>query len=197
MEATEHKKSQLSAEELFELKQNRDDANKAVSLALWSYIGLVIPLIGLILAGYSLSLSSDLPRTGSMGRKVKTARRNAGIAIFLSILVVVFWTAVYVVNTKEAQKQETQRQQTEQQQKQAEQDAQALQAQIKQSTLDACLKQADDNYSSYVKLNGTFVTEDAAQGGIYSMQQDKWDYVNNKKKTDQDECYRRSSIQQE
>jgi len=193
MERTNHRNKQLSAEQLFELRQNRDDANKAVSLASWSYIGLIVPLIGWILAGYSLSLSSGLPRIGIIGRKVRSARRNAGISIVLSILIVIFWTGIYVFGVREAHKQDLQKEQAQQQAQKDQEQSQQFQQQIKQTTLDNCLKQADDNYTNYVKLNGTHVKDDPVQGPVYTMPQTNWDYVERQKNSEKDECYRRSS----
>lgn len=74
------------------------DANKALGLAAWSYVGVLFPLLGWILGGYALSLAATLPRgDGVIGDKVRRAHYNAQGGVFLSILTAVVWL-VLVIN---------------------------------------------------------------------------------------------------
>lgn len=87
------------------LKEDRIDLRKAQNMAAWSYVGLVIPILGWILAGISLSLSKDLPQEGKLGERRKNARSNAIVSIILSIGVAIIWVAVSV-NANNAAKQQ-------------------------------------------------------------------------------------------
>jgi hypothetical protein len=54
---------------------------------------------------------------------------------------------------------------------------------------DACFKDADDHYWAYVKLNGS-----STGPGTYSASHTVWDYADNMKKAELDECYRRYPV---
>ena len=76
--------------EIVQLEFNQKDVRKAQSYAGWSYIGLVIPLVGWILAGLSLSLLKDLPKDGELARRAKRVRETADISIVLSTIINIF-----------------------------------------------------------------------------------------------------------
>jgi hypothetical protein len=191
--ATEtHADEHLTREELEIRKQIRQDANKAVGLALWSYVGLVIPLVGWILAGYSRALVRDLPPdSGVVGRRVRTARFHSSVSVLLSILVILAWYGVYSLGMSELQKQETARQQQQQQAAQTQQ----LQQQAKQNALNSCLAQTDADYWNYVRLNASSSKPGANGSTVYYAPQTVWDSAEGARTKAKDECYRRASFQ--
>ena len=80
------------------------DARRAQSLAAWSYIGLIIPLLGWILAGQPLSIVKTLPEHGKIGKIKWSARRNSVISILLSLIIVIIYI-VAIINASNAAKQ--------------------------------------------------------------------------------------------
>lgn len=127
----------------------REDANKALSLAMWSYLGLIVPLIGLILGGYSLSLVKGLPTEGKIGRKVKSARRHSKVAIFLSILIAVSWGVLYSMNVqaeKEAIIKQEQHEQEKKKQAEKEESDRVWANFQRKTSLDLCMSKSDEGY---------------------------------------------------
>jgi hypothetical protein len=77
------------------------DLDKAQSLAYWSFVGLVIPLLGWVLAGLSLHTFKLLPPEVSSGLKVRRLKRLAIDSLILSSLAFVVWASLcryYIVN---------------------------------------------------------------------------------------------------
>lgn len=77
----------------FELENYMHDLRKAQSAAAWSYLGLIMPLIGWILAGISSSSLKSIPGgiSDSLDNRVRRIRSNINISVLLSILVVMFY----------------------------------------------------------------------------------------------------------
>lgn len=67
--------------------------DRAASLARWSYIGLFIPVVGIIMAGVALSTIKD---SQSSPNKIEKIRRIARLALLLSILVMTLILALIV-----------------------------------------------------------------------------------------------------
>jgi hypothetical protein len=136
------------------------DARRAQSLAGWSYVGLVIPLIGWILAGMSLSTSKDLPREGKIGKRRQSARSNATLSILLSVVVAFIWV-VAIANTSSSAKQQKALQTTQAAQQQT-QDA-------SQSAIQACEDQAHRQWDQQVAL------AEGTPGNAYSFDKSQLD----------------------
>jgi uncharacterized membrane protein len=119
------------------------DARKAQSLAAWSYVGLVIPLLGWILAGMSLSASAGLPENGKLGRKRERARMSAKLSIFLSLIAALIYVAIIIhANSVRSQQNAAQAAQAVQQQQQ---DA-------AQTDVQSCIDQAHQQWDSEIAI---------------------------------------------
>jgi hypothetical protein len=167
------------------------ELNKALNLGLFSLVGAIIPLIGLILAIVAASLASNVATNKHTKGKKKTVQMVATIGVILSLLAGFGYYSYYKNQQNQAAADERAR--TEQVQKAA-QDASAAKA-SQQFNLDLCLGQADTAYNQYLETNTSRTTTDASGEKIYYLQQPQWDYVNNKRTTDKDECYRRYPVQ--
>ena len=68
--------------------------DKAHGLAAWSYLGIIIPLIGIILAGYSQSIINSIDREKAskhdVGR-IKGIQSLGSVGFILSIIVTIIW----------------------------------------------------------------------------------------------------------
>jgi len=73
------------------------DAKKALSQSRWSYIGLALPLIGLILAILSFYNLKGLSRIGSIGQMVRKAKFNASMGLVISISLMVIYNGIAFV----------------------------------------------------------------------------------------------------
>ncbi len=56
--------------------------------------------------------------------------------------------------------------------------------------LDNCISQANTYCNNYLETNAYKTSTDNNGKKIYYLYQNQWDYVNNKLKSDKDECYR-------
>lgn len=83
------------------------DAKKALTQSRWSYIGIVLPLIGLVLAIFSFRNLKGLPKIGTLGQTVHKAKFNASIGLIISILLMVFYNGIAFV-TYDTAKQNSQ-----------------------------------------------------------------------------------------
>jgi hypothetical protein len=124
------------------------DARRAQTLAGWSYIGIVIPLVGWILAGMSLSVSKDLPTNGKIGKRRRSARSNATLSILLSVVASFIWIGV-IDNAASSSKQ--------QQSQQAVQSTPAQTVDNQQAALQACIDQAHREWDGDIAI---------AEGGL-------------------------------
>ncbi len=167
------------------------ELNKALNLGLFSLVGAIIPLIGLILAIVAISLGSNVPANKHTTGKKKTVQMVAIIGIVLSLLAAFGYYSFY--KNQQNQAAAVERAKTEQVQKAAQEASTAKASQ--QFNLDLCLGQADEAYTQYLQTNSTRTTTDANGEKLYYLQQPQWDYVNNKRTTDKDECYRRYPVQ--
>lgn len=128
-------------------QHEREEANKALGFAMWSYLGLAIPLVGWILAAYSLSLASDLTDDeGIVGRKARKARLHSIISIVLSIVVIGAWIGLYAFALNVAQTEETKRVEAEKQQQIQSQINAASAQRAQEAQLDTCLADAQATY---------------------------------------------------
>jgi hypothetical protein len=89
-----------------EFREYVHDVRKAQSLAAWSYTGLIIPLLGWILAGISLSLTKYVPDVGDLGERAQRVRSNARISITLSIIVAIIWGIFTYASVQDAKQQQ-------------------------------------------------------------------------------------------
>jgi|GEM_PF-5108053 len=107
------------------------------------------------------------------------------LAVILAVVLVGGGLAVVIVNNN------MQRDAKAAEQKQKADEAQAAQsaAFLTTTNRNACLKQADDNYWNYVKLNATSTTQ-TDNGPVYKAYQNVWDTADSRKKTDTDNCYK-------
>jgi hypothetical protein len=172
------------------LEYEQKELNKALNLAIIGLVGAIIPILGLIMGFIALATALSVGSTHAKVRAKKTTVLVvASFAIGLSLLAGVGYYAYY------HQTQVDNRKQAEQTQKAAEQAAQQKsdQAAAVKASLNLCLSQADDAYTQYLQLNSTRTTTDASGQKIYYLQQTQWDYVNGKRTTDKDECYRKSA----
>lgn len=169
------------------LEYERKELNKAQNLGIFGLIGALIPLIGLMLGIISLVTAYSVKPSHAYTKSKKTSVLIiAWIAIVLSILAGIGYYSIY----QNAQKNE--RNSAAQALREKEQDEQAAQSRDKaaQATLNFCLNQADNNYNQYLELNSTRTTTDSDGQKVYYMPQHNWDYADQKKKTEKDECYR-------
>lgn len=172
------------------LEYEQKELNKALNLGIIGLVGAIIPIIGLILGFISLAtaLSVGEPHAKTKAKKT-TVIIVASFAIVLSLLAGLGYYAFYHQKQIDTQKQ------AEQSQKATEQAAQQKSSQeaAAKAALNLCLSQADDAYTQYLQVNSTRTTTDANGEKIYYLQQAQWDYVNGKRTTDKDECYRKSA----
>lgn len=159
------------------------ELHKALNLSLWSLVGWIIPLVGLILAIVALRLAQGVPNSTHARSKKNIINIVATIGIILSIVAGFLWFNYYQDQREQAKIQL--------EQKQAEELESQLEQFRKQSSLDNCLQKADESYNQYLEINSTDTRTDENGQKIYYMQQYQWDYVNNKRTSDKDECYRR------
>jgi len=162
------------------------ELNKALNVGLFSLVGAIIPLIGLILAIVAASLASNVPSNIHTQGKKHTVQLVATIAVILALLAGFGYYSLYKNQENQAAAQEQAR--VEQVQKAQRDAASAKSAQ--ESNLSFCLQQADDNYWKYVKLNATS-TKETADGPVYTAYQPVWDAAENTRTTAKDECFRR------
>lgn len=137
------------------------DARHAQALAAWSYIGLVIPFIGWILAGLSLSTSKDLPTEGKVGRLRKSARSTATLSIFLSLVATSIW-AVIAISFTNAPQQPVQTQQTVQ-------EAQEQGPDANEAAIQECIDKAHEQWDYQIAL------AEGTPGNAYSFNKSQRD----------------------
>jgi hypothetical protein len=121
------------------------DTRKAQSLASWSYIGILIPLVGIILGIMSLSLSKTIPDIGKLGERVDRSRDKAHAGLALSIFVAIIWgcfTAYLVLHSP--------------QQSQASQQTNTSQSSA-DTSLNTCLNNVDSWWNTNATTNGVAV----------------------------------------
>lgn len=125
-----------------EFREYVHDVRKAQSLAAWSYVGLIIPLLGWILAGISLSLTKSIPDVGNLGERTQRVRSNAHVSITLSVIITLIWVIILSVACMNGHNQQTN--QIDQTTTQSSQSSNL-------ATLGTCL----DNVDSWFDTNGT------------------------------------------
>lgn len=85
------------------------DLRRARTLAGWAYLGLVIPIVGWILGGMSLSASKYIePKTIKARKRVESVQALAWGSILLSIVAFASYIGVGVLSARAADKHEQQ-----------------------------------------------------------------------------------------
>lgn len=163
------------------MQQNSHDLNKALYLSVFSLIGCVIPLLGLILAIVGIATASRITEDDATRTRRSIAIIMGIVGIILAVVSTFVWISIYQTNSQEALRQQRLTQQ---------QEAQLSDTSAAQDNLDECLSQADMKYQSFVKLNAEDV-KDTSEGKAYQMSQALWDQANNTKKLEEDSCYKR------
>ena len=139
------------------------DLRKARSLAGWSYLGILIPLLGWILGAISLSTSKYLePKTIKAENRVQSVRHLAWGAIVVSTIVFAIYVGlgILTMHTAKQEAARVQEEQAKQQQAQNNAEAQAKTAEfMRQTNLSNCLNGVDDWYSTNVKRVTTVFQE--------------------------------------
>lgn len=125
--------------EILELREQAHDVRKAQSLAIWSYVGLIIPLLGWILAGISISLSKSIPDTGKLGERAKKARTTAKISIIVSVLIILAWGMIIYLSVQGTSQQ---------------QPGQIITQKSNSSQLSSCLDNVDSWFTTNATTNG-------------------------------------------
>lgn len=77
--------------EVMQAMEDRRDLSKARSLSYWSLVGFFVPVVGLILAGTSISTIRGLPQELREAEKARTILHNATTLLVLNLLVLVGW----------------------------------------------------------------------------------------------------------
>ena len=75
-------------------EQDRRDLSKALTYANFSIFGFVIPFLGWILAGMSLSFIKTIAVTDETRKRVEQVKRNAKIGIIISTVAFVAYTGL-------------------------------------------------------------------------------------------------------
>lgn len=100
---SEEEKKQREEYNLKGRSVDQRDVDKAFNYASWSYLWLVVPLIGWILAGMAISSANRLLKRGKISETVKDkalrTKSRAKISIVLSILYLIILPGVLVVLT--------------------------------------------------------------------------------------------------
>ena len=219
-------------------REDRNSLNRARVTAGWSYLGSLVPIVGLILGAISLSNlgAIDKPDTSKARKRINSVKKLAVGGIVLSILVGLLYGGLTAWNIQASNKQQIRAQQVK-----ANQDEQGCAQQIiglnnKINTLNTkfpaqyseqfenlfntnssandcksgteaaitkaksnydsamfnaktrCLKEAQETYTQYLKINETRTSTDANGQIIYYMPQTNWDYVNKVLQQDKDSC---------
>ncbi|HET9411305.1 MAG TPA: hypothetical protein VFO38_00430 [Candidatus Saccharimonadales bacterium] len=111
------------------------------------------------------------------------------LTVILAVVLVGGALAVVIVNNNMQRDTKAADQVAEQKRKTDEAQAAQSAAFLTTTNRNACLKQADDNYWNYVKLNATSTTQ-TDNGPVYKAYQNVWDTADSRKKTDTDNCYK-------
>lgn len=128
------------------------DLRKARSLAGWSYLGIILPLLGWILAGISLATSKHLePKTTKAERRVRSVRRSAIWGMVISTVMFILYASLGVWTSYNNNREI--KEQVKQQAQQAEQAAnvERINAQSRQLLLSNCLDNVDKWYKENVE----------------------------------------------
>lgn len=72
-------------------EQDQRDLSKALSYANWSVLGLIVPIIGFLLAGMSLSYIKTIPVTTQSRTKINQIKNVAWLGIIVSVLALMAW----------------------------------------------------------------------------------------------------------
>lgn len=167
------------------------DLRKARFYALWGYVGILIPLIGWILAGISNSLLKDIPGENPKTKKAVADVRNHIVAVAaLSSLVFMAFTSIGIINAIDTTNTNTNVEVS--QPKSSVKLELDQQKQAKQQYLNTCLEDAQTRYNNYLKNNADYTTKGTDGETLYNMAQDKWDYIDQSLERNRDECYRRA-----
>lgn len=130
-------------------EQDRRDLSKALSYANWSALGIIIPFVGWLLAGMSLSFVKTIPITKETKSRIHQIKRAAWLGIIISSIAFAAWGGYYKYQTTQTKKREAQiRQQQEESQKQKQEtDNEQARREIRaRNGLNNCLGQAYDSY---------------------------------------------------
>ncbi|MBX7268812.1 hypothetical protein KIF24_24185 [Micromonospora sp. Llam7] len=133
-------------------KHDRRELERADSLANWSFVGILVPIVGWVLAGLSNSTVKRLPVPTSENDVAKLRSVNSKIvaSVATSVSIVVLSLAFMVYGIFLIQEAETQvRKEAESQAVEVEQKTlydQWQQEQTQQAALETCLQQADSRY---------------------------------------------------
>ncbi len=115
--------------------QDLKDLSKAHSYANWSVFGLIIPFVGLILAGMALSFLKVIPSNKDTELRIQQVKKTAFLGIVVSVIAMLFWGGFYKYNSWQNEKeQEVQSEQSEQDRK------------LQEGLLN-CLGDADNTYN--------------------------------------------------
>ena len=77
-------------DEMAEIR-NRRDLVSASNLASWSVVGIIIPILGLLIAIYAKQKLNYVVETKTNWEEIEKVHTKAGAGIILSILSLLFW----------------------------------------------------------------------------------------------------------
>lgn len=118
------------------------ELNKALNVGLFSLIGAIIPIIGLILAIVAASLASNVPSHKHTSGKKRTVYTVATIGIILAFLAGFGYYTLY----SNQQKQERAEAQAQVEQAQRQQEEAQAQEASRQFNLNLCIQEAEQRY---------------------------------------------------
>ena len=125
-----------------------------------------------------------------MANSISPATRN--YLLFLSTILVFAVSYYFVIALPQHNRSkidlEREKFQTEQKEKESAQERARFNAIVKDVDLGQCIQTAEDNYWTYIKLNGQEV---AGKSGTYTASQIIWDRAAKAKKAELDECHRK------
>lgn len=162
------------------------EIRKANTLANWSFVGVITPLVGWILAAIANSSLKDLSDVDERRqRRINSIKDKLAFSITLSILVLILWGALGVWYNSSLQK-EAQRQAAEQaQQEKAAENAERL----RHTTLDVCLVSAQQQYEESWKAEADRLGTDG------KLPHDTANRLDGFLESWKDDCYRKASFQ--
>ncbi len=118
-------------------------------------------------------------------------RKNKSLpyVITAAIIIILIGLLVFLLFDSQSKKDEAAAEETRQSQSE-EKTKQDIKSYTQKTKLDTCLRQADDAYWEFAKLNAA-ETKQSGNGSIYSMPESSWERADTIKKQATDECYRR------
>lgn len=147
-------------------KTNLRDFYRARSLARWSYVGILVPLIGIILGAMSLSASKHIEtKERRAAQRVDDVRRVASWGIALSVAVIVaggWWGYVYATNVEKANQQAIEQQQREADYEDQQQTINAIGEELRAQELRGQLAACLDEVNNWATSQKVYTTDQAS-----------------------------------